>query len=381
MPDNRKSSANWILIIIAVLILILAFYRFYQAYNPPTADSPRTPTPTARVTQTPTRFQALRTPLAPAGEEITLYFSDPFSVLAAQQTGGPDQTLAQAIRSAQASVDIAMYNLSLPSIIDAMREAHERGVVVRMVTDSTAMNESARLEIEDAGIPVVGDQREGLMHNKFIVIDGQEVWTGSLNLTATATYNDNNNLIRLVSPHLAASYSREFEEMFTHGQFGPTSSADTPYRQVTVGDTMVEVYFSPEDDPIDRIVPLVAAAQESIHFLAYSFTSDELADAMLERFRSGVEVRGVMDAQQATSNIGTEYPRLVDSGLPVRLDGIAGLMHHKVIIIDGEIVVTGSYNFSASAENNNDENVLILFSADLAGQYEAEFERVFAAGQ
>lgn len=381
MPRKQKTTTNRIVIILAVLILILAVYEFYQANASPTADSPSTRTPIARETRTPTTFQALRTPLAPAGEEITLFFSDPFSALAAQRTGGPDQALAQAIRSAQASVDIAIYNLSLPSIIDALREAHERGVVVRMVTDSTAMNESARLEIEDAGIPVVGDQREGLMHNKFIVIDGQEVWGGSLNLTAPAAYNDNNNLIRLVSPHLAASYSREFEEMFTQGQFGPSSTADTPYRQVTIGDTMVEVYFSPEDDPIDRIVPLVAAAQESIHFMAYSFTTDELADAMLERFRSGVEVRGVMDAQQAGSNIGTEYPRLVDAGLPVRLDGISGLMHHKVIIIDSEIVVTGSYNFSASAENTNDENVLIMFSADLAAQYEAEFERVFAAGQ
>ena len=369
---RRRKADNRIAVVLAMLIIILALYEFFQSENAPVVENPPLPAPT---------LQALRTPLAIGDEAITVLFSDPFSPLAAQRAGGPDEPLAEAIRNAQASVDIAIYNLSLPSIIEALSEAHTRGVAVRMVTDSTAMNESARLAIEDAGIPVVGDQRSGLMHNKFIIIDGQEVWTGSLNLTPTAAYNDNNNLIRLISPELAASYAHEFEEMFTRGEFGPTSTADTPYRQVDVGGTLVEVYFSPEDNPIDRILPLVAGAQGSIHFMAYSFTSDELGDIMLERFRRGVEVRGVMDAQQVGSNIGTEYPRLADAGVPVRIDGISGLMHHKVIIIDSEIIVTGSYNFSASAENTNDENVLILFSSDLGAQFEAEFERVFSQGQ
>ncbi|HZW05230.1 MAG TPA: phospholipase D-like domain-containing protein [Anaerolineaceae bacterium] len=371
--SKRSRFDNRTAILLAVAILLFALFQFFRASTTSPGAENRTPA-------SPT-MGALRTPLASAADAITVRFSDPFSALAGQRTGGPDAPLAQAIGAAQANVDVAIYNLSLPSIITALIEAHERGVAVRMVTDSSAMNESTRLEIEEAGIPVVGDAREGLMHNKFIVIDGQEVWTGSLNLTAPAAYNDNNNLIRLLDVRVAASYAKEFEEMFTGGQFGPTSTADTPYRQVEVAGTPVEIYFSPEDDPIDRIVPLVAGAQESVHFLAYSFTADELFDAMLERFRRGVEVRGVMEAQQVESNVGTEYPRLVDAGVPVRLDGITGLMHHKVIIIDGEIVITGSYNFSRAAEETNDENVLILFNPDLAAQYEAEFERVYSQGQ
>ena len=88
-----------------------------------------------------------------------------------------------------------------------------------------------------------------------------------------------------------------------------------------------------------------------------------------------------MDKSQALSNTGGEYQNLLENGIDVRLDGNPKSMHHKVIIIDGEIVVTGSYNFSKSAKTKNDENTLILHSPEIAELYIEEFERVSGAAE
>ncbi|HBY08896.1 MAG TPA: phospholipase, partial [Chloroflexi bacterium] len=112
-------------------------------------------------------------------------------------------------------------------------------------------------------------------------------------------------------------------------------------------------------------------------FLAFSFTSDPIAGALLERAAAGVEVAGVFEESQYHANTGGEFDRLAAAGLDVRLDGNPNNMHHKVFIIDGKIVVTGSYNFSRSAEERNDENTLIIHNPEIAAQYLVEFERVF----
>ncbi|MDO9348528.1 MAG: phospholipase D-like domain-containing protein, partial [Anaerolineales bacterium] len=232
-----------------------------------------------------------------------------------------------------------------------------------------------------AGIPILGDRREGLMHDKFVVIDRQEVWSGSMNFTTGGAYKDDNNLIRILSVEVALDYTTEFDEMFVDDKFGPATVADTPYPNPTIDGTPLEIYFSPDDGVAARLVELIQSAQESIYFLAYSFTSNDIGAAVIERAGAGVTVAGVMDAGQVNSNQGTEYDPFRQAGLDVRLDGSAGLMHHKLFIIDGKIVITGSYNFSASAEERNDENVVIIFNPDVAAQYLTEFQRVYAQAQ
>jgi phosphatidylserine/phosphatidylglycerophosphate/cardiolipin synthase-like enzyme len=112
--------------------------------------------------------------------------------------------------------------------------------------------------------------------------------------------------------------------------------------------------------------------------MAYSFTSDPLGEAIRERARDGVNVVGVMDAGQVASNIGTEYDAFNQAGLEVHQDGIPGLMHHKVMIIDEEIVVLGSYNFTNSAETRNDENLVVIYNTDIAAQFTTELRRVYS---
>jgi phosphatidylserine/phosphatidylglycerophosphate/cardiolipin synthase-like enzyme len=309
------------------------------------------------------------------GSWFELYFTDPLNPTSSQGTGGVDGPLVDAIDAARMSIDVAAYSLTLNSVRYALIRAHDRGVVVRMVMESTNMDSSDVKALQKAKIPIVGDNRPGLMHDKFMVIDRSEVWMGSMNFTDAGTYDDNNNLIRIRSVKMAENYSKEFEEMFVDNKFGPDTVAETPNPALTIDGTEVDTYFSPDDGVLNALVPLLDSAQESIYFLAYSFTSNELGDIVRLKAKAGLTVQGVMDAEQVVSNQGTEYDPFKQAGMMVRKDGNEGLLHHKVFIVDGKIVAFGSYNFSKSAEENNDENLIIVYNEAIAQQFIQEFQR------
>jgi phosphatidylserine/phosphatidylglycerophosphate/cardiolipin synthase-like enzyme len=180
---------------------------------------------------------------------------------------------------------------------------------------------------------------------------------------------------------MAENYRKEFEEMFTDNLFGPDVLAETPNPKMSIDDTRIDTFFSPDDHVINSLASVLNDAEKSIYFLAYSFTSNELGDIVREKDKAGLTVRGVMEAEQVTSNQGTEYDPFKQAGLDVRLDGIEGQMHHKVFIIDGKIVAFGSYNFSQSAEQKNDENLIIVYDETIAREFLKEFERVWAQSQ
>jgi len=256
--------------------------------------------------------------------------------------------------------------------------AHNRGVQVRMVMESDNLDRSDPQKLKDVDIPILGDRREGLMHDKFVVIDNSEVWTGSMNFTDSGAYEDNNNLMHIRSVKIAEDYTKEFEEMFTDDKFGPDIVSQTPNSRVTIDGTPIDVYFSPDDHIQASFVDLVNNAQHSIYFMAFSFTSDEIGDAVRARAQAGVTVAGVMEDEQVNSNIGTEFDAFKQAGLQVKRDGNNGQMHHKVMILDESIVIFGSYNFTNSAETKNDENLLVIYNPDIAAQFIAEFQRVYA---
>jgi phosphatidylserine/phosphatidylglycerophosphate/cardiolipin synthase-like enzyme len=214
------------------------------------------------------------------------------------------------------------------------------------------------------------------MHNKFYIFDGKTVWTGSMNITENGVYRNNNNAIVIDSEALAANYTTEFEEMF-NGEFGPTSTANTPNPRVQIGDTMIENYFSPEDDPLARMLEVTATASQSIHFMAFSYTDYDLAKVMMDRMDAGVEVSGIFETRGANTEY-SECPTLLEHGADVRLDANPRTFHHKVVIVDGKIVMTGSFNYSTNATESNDENVLIIYNEDIARLYEQEFAKQFA---
>ncbi len=359
-----------------VLILLTACDAMTAGPLSPLAVDPITEEPSATLTNIP-----LAAGYGVEGGWFELYFTNPSSPLASQKTGGIDLPLVEAIDAARLSVDVAMYSLSLNSIRNALLRAHDRGVRVRMVMESDNLDRTDPQKLKDAGIPILGDRREGLMHNKFVVIDNSEVWTGSTNLTDSGAYLDNNNMIRIRSVKVAGDFTKEFEEMFIDDKFGDNIVSETPNPRVTIDGTPIDVYFAPDDNVQARLVDIINNAQESIYFMAFSFTADPLGRAIRARAEDGVTVAGVMDTEQVNSNIGTEFDPFGQAGLDVVRDGNEGQMHHKVIIIDESIVIFGSYNFTNSAETRNDETLLVIYNEDIAGQFMAEFQRVYAQVQ
>ncbi len=346
---------------------------------------PQMPTPAADVTQMATPGShitpiELQSGYGVRGAWYELYFTDPASPLASQATGGPDGPLVEAMDAARLSIDVAAYSLGLNSVRYALLRAHDRGVTVRVVMETGNMDRSDPQIMMEAGIPIVGDNSDGLMHNKFMVIDKSEVWLGSMNFTDSGTYEDNNNLMRIHSAEMAENYIKEFEEMFVENAFGENVVPETPNPIVTIGETNIHVFFSPDDGVLNALVPLLNSAKQSIHFLAFSFTSNELGDIVRAKADAGLTIAGVMDEEQISSNQGTEFDPFQQAELDVLIDGIAGQMHHKVIIVDEKIVAFGSYNFSKSAEERNDENLLIVYDADIAQQFMLEFGRVWEQG-
>jgi phosphatidylserine/phosphatidylglycerophosphate/cardiolipin synthase-like enzyme len=312
---------------------------------------------------------------APAGP-IAVYFTRP-QAFDGEYAGGPDEALAGAIDRAARRIDIASYDFDLLSLARALDRALHRGVAVRIVVDSDNWHTEALDFLRADGIPVVGDNRDSLMHDKFVVIDGAEIWTGSMNLTVNDAYRNDNNLLRLRSIPLAEMFTAEFEEMFTAKKFGVSSPEGKSAAAVPTEGGAVEVYFAPEDRVAARVIRAIREARTSIHFLAFSYTSDTIAEAMIGRLADGLSVFGVLEGAQVRANTGDQFAPLAAGGATVYLDANPRNMHHKVILLDGGIIITGSYNFTGSAERKNDECLMILHNPELAGLFESEFRRIF----
>jgi phosphatidylserine/phosphatidylglycerophosphate/cardiolipin synthase-like enzyme len=313
-----------------------------------------------------------------------VYFTDPHNHGNPDQIAGSiEEDLIERVNQAQKTIHIAAFEFNLTPLADALIAAHKRGVEVEWVTDDEngieADSEDGHGQfamLRKAGISVKDDGRSALMHNKFIIFDGQVVWTGATNLTENGIFENNNNAIAIESSALATIYEREFNEMW-NGDFGPTSPSTVNQQSLTIEGTPIQVYFASEDDVINHLLPLIRGAKKSIRFMAFSFTNDDMGDAVLERAQAGVDVKGIFETRGSETE-GSEMPHLYCSGVTVRQDGNPRTYHHKVIVNDGKIVVTGSLNFSDNANESNDENVIVLTHAEIANQFLQEFDRTWA---
>ncbi|MEW6084239.1 MAG: phospholipase D-like domain-containing protein [Chloroflexota bacterium] len=376
------------LIVVCVLSLIAAITGIGSGIEIP---SPATPTPAldGSVTQIPPTLETpiiiLPTADAQGGAWWEVYFTDRFAV------NDPSQwqisvagKLVEKINAAQNSIHIAAFEFDLTPVAEALIAARQRGVDVRWVTDDEhgmeADEEPDRGQfamLRNAGIEIRADDRSALMHNKFIVFDYQTVWTGSTNLTNNAVFKQENNVLVIHSPVIAAMYEKEFQEMW-EGQFGPRSPSQLAEQLTVVSDSTVWVVFTPEDGALEQaVIPLVNAAQFEIRFLAFSFTDYPLAAAMIQRAQNGVSVAGVYERVGSDTDA-AEFDTLYCAGVSVRRDGNPSFMHDKVIIVDQRYVITGSLNYSTSAEESNDENVIMIDNSEIAGLYLQEFDRIWS---
>ncbi len=285
------------------------------------------------------------------------------------------------VNSATQSINACFYDLDDAQVADALVKARRRSVRVRLVTDTDNLFDKkdkkrpryAIQRIKQAGIPIVDDRRGAFMHHKFMVVDNRAVWFGSLNPTFTSFFDHNNNVIIINSTRLASIFNAEFTELFENNRFaGPRQPQGG--RSARVGNIGLSVYFSPNGGAREALLNEVATAATSIRFMVFSFSDKRLAEIMLARRKAGVNVEGIFDDCQI-SKFSMFYP-LLDAGVNVYRDGNQALLHHKVIIIDGETVIAGSYNYSMSADIGNNEDLVILRSRAVAAVFNEEFERL-----
>jgi len=326
-------------------------------------------------------------------EAVTLglgrgYIADWWAVFFNEPNGSSDETtyingidvpLVDAIGQIQNTLDIAAFEMNNPLIVAAIMDAHERGVTVQMVTDDEHGLEDKDGIVQgmkDAGIAVVDDSRSALMHNKFMIMDSAAVWTGSWNYTINGTYRNNNNALVMQNAQAVAAYQAEFDEMFKKGEFGPRST-DDGLIQFTESGTDVSILFASEGNVIEAVANEVLKAKSDIRFMTFVFSSDSLAEAMLEMVaKPNINVQGIFENRNSTASW-SQLPPLHCAGASMRQDGNSYVLHHKVIIIDDDTVVTGSFNFSGNASKSNDENLVIIKNKDIASFYIDEWQRMW----
>jgi phosphatidylserine/phosphatidylglycerophosphate/cardiolipin synthase-like enzyme len=376
--QTRKTSSATITAR-AVLLLVVVLIGAYLI------DRYVTPIPLPRV--------VVATPVPPspaagsAGSGVEVFFTTPSLVYpdraASRQPPPIEQAIIADIDGAKSSVEFATFEYNLISIADALARAKGRGVDVRAALDRENLDKvemaDFAAQLQRAQIPISWEETDAFLHSKFIIVDRSLVWMGSWNSTVNDTYRNNNNLLRITVPQIVENYTAEFAQM-VEGSFGRSKESVTPNPRVSLGSVVIENYFSPEDGVRKHIVEKIDNASKSIRVLAFSFTADAIKTALVERSAAGVKVSGVFEQRNLTGQ-GGEFNALQGAGIDVLSDGNCYTMHHKLMVIDDRIVITGSYNFTSRAENDNDENLVIIDDPVLAQQYIAEFDRVYQQAQ
>jgi hypothetical protein len=328
--------------------------------------------------------------------------ANPAGNYAKQLLNAIDDTAAAYINRAQATLDIAIYNLdnssSATTIINAINSAYNRGVRVRLIYE--AGNSNTGLPLLNSAIPTLGSPQSssyGIMHNKFMIADANAsdanlpvVWTGSTNWTNEQLLQDCNNVIILQDQSLAIGYTMEFEEMWGGSSanpnlalsvFGPFKTDNTPHEYI-VGGKRVENYFSPSDGTNSHLIQTIQNAQNNIFFNVLVMTRTDVATAIANAASAGAYTAGMVN-DTGSQYSGTCFQTIASVvGNRMMLYNGTYLLHHKYLMEDvntsnDPLIWTGSHNWSNSAEQRNDENVVVVHDQSITNQYYQEFIQRF----
>jgi phosphatidylserine/phosphatidylglycerophosphate/cardiolipin synthase-like enzyme len=334
--------------------------------------------------------------------DITVYFNG--SVLtqfaSVEQAIGlgadTNDTIAAYIDRAMYTLDMAIYNINDQLVVNAINAAYTRGVQIRYIAEGQTANLGVGQFNNNIPVAFRTDGGGSGMHNKFIIIDADHtdratLITGSTNMTTNNLNEDYNNIIIFQDESICKGYRIEFEEMWGsssnlpapgNAKFGPNKTINTP-KKYMVGNTPVDVFFSPSDNTTNAIRDALLTTNTSLEFCLLAFTQDVLAETVIfvnDDFFT--YVRGIIEQ---TSGTGADFDMMVAAGVEVYShQGVPGQLHHKYAIIDAAdpdsdpMVVTGSHNWSASAENQNDENTVIVRDARVANLFFQEFMARYA---
>ncbi len=315
-----------------------------------------------------------------------------------------DDTLIKYIERAKYTIDFTIYNFNndgISNISDALIAAADNGIRVRVIGCGTTANMGID-ELIGTSVHLLigpdGDHRTGIMHNKFIVFDAQSedpndplVWTGSTNFTDGQVNLDANHVIIVQDQSLARAYQIEFEEMWgsygdepnsANAKFGSAKKNNTPHEFVING-IYTECYFSPSDGVNARIVEVINTANNDLSIATMLITRTEMANAIAARKTAGVAVNVITNSESGNS---TTVNDILSNSLTTHFtfdEVSSGILHHKYMIVDqyaaisDPMVFTGSHNWSAAADNDNDENTLVIHDATLANIFYQQFVKRF----
>lgn len=295
--------------------------------------------------------------------------------------------IIERIDLAQSTVDIAIYNINDADIVSALNDAVIRGVNVRLVADQDASNNGLDGPLN---FDYLLGNSSGLMHNKFLTIDadspaGAWVIMGSMNFSEQNIYDDYNNVIIFQDQAVARAYRVEFEEMWggsglspnpSSARFGSQKTDNTPHK-FKVGSTYMELYFAPSDGVAEKIENALETVDNDLSMALLLITQNRFRDKILDLNDGSRWIRGIIES---INILGSDFNELADAGVDVYHHDESGQFHHKYAIIDAyynetgsPMVINGSYNWSASAEEKNDENTIIWRSYNIANLFLQEF--------
>ena len=333
--------------------------------------------------------------------DITVYFNQSVnnsasSLTDAIQVSAFEDTIIAYINSAQNTLDICNYNTGSLPIITAINNAEASGITVRYIAADNTGTNNFQLSNLSGSVPMIQRPDDGeVMHNKFMIIDADTpalatVVTGSVNHTNNSCHEDYNNLVIVEDQSLALAYELEFEEMWgssgdlpniSNSRFGDAKLDNTPHT-FNIGGIPVELYFSPSDGTTAQIEGAIQSANTDVQFALLTFTNNVLGDAVIAAHNSGVDTKGIIEN---VLFFGSEYNGLQNAGVDVYSHFTEpNIFHHKYAIVDANnissdpLVVTGSHNWSNSAEDDFDENTLIIHNAEIANMYYEEFMARYA---
>ena len=342
--------------------------------------------------------------------KIAVYFNNPVNtsvstgVNAVYLNNAFADTIVAYINRAKYSIDIAQYDYnqssSYANIATAVNNAYTSGKKVRWIYDGSQPNTG--IALLNPGIHTLASPTGGaynIMHNKFVIIDANSsnpddaiLCTGSEDWGVTQLNSDNNNLLFIQDSSLAHAYTNEFNMMWGDTSAVPNASLSKfgPYKTdlgqhiFYIGGKLVELYFSPSDGTDTHIQSSINSANTDLYFGVYDFTMSSDANAIATRHTAGVYTAGIVDQY---SNTGAAYPILTGAlGTSMITYASSSLVyHHKMVIVDPSnacsdpLVLTGSHNWTSSANTKNDENTLIIHNDTIANIYYQAFYAEYAA--
>jgi len=287
------------------------------------------------------------------GEDIELYFCP-------ENCYDP---LYELIDSATESVHCAFFDLDLEGII-GLFEDKSSSIDVKVVVDG---------ENEFHGYDWVRfDTTSQYSHNKFCVVDGKRISTGSFNPTQRGAFFNNNNMVIMESDLLSDNFEKEFVELW-QGDFGEGENVEHP--KIVWNDIEVQNYFCPEDHCGDMIYEEIKKAKSEVYFMIFSFTHGKVANGLVMKKDEGLHIQGIFERTQKSKY--SKFELLDFQNISVKWDKSKYNMHNKVFVIDNETVITGSFNPSNNADKNNDENIMIIKNKEIASAYLKEWQKIW----